>query len=341
MCEVERKPLVIAKYLYRSLRGLSRMTESRGVFPTLYFGPKSTPASMHLHKPNRGRITGKLTDYIPNVHSKKGCLFQITYAKNSASPIEDHNKTTWYSGSLYPGSRHLSTEFQSITVSSLHYSNSNEDEKSKSMKIDAVSERLTEDCSVESTRIPDKYWTILFMDPITWYDELEEVLKDALFEESSMQIAMLVLVGYALRIATDQWQNMVSYFDTMLSNDLLNHAESTLLSPEKHDMLLFEDESFSRSRKYFWVVDAISTFIEKISEALDAWERYRTNEVDPFLGMTHWREHKRLLAILDSVKAEVARLEGARQHLQNHLERTRLLRDGVGRMMIRLSIIFG
>ena len=188
-----------------------------------------------------------------------------------------------------------------------------------------MSERLVEEPFVDPIKVLDKYRTILLMDPITWYDELDEVLKDALFEESSMQIAMLILVGYALRIATDEWQNMVLYFDTLLSNDLLDHKESTLLSPERHDMLLFEDESFSRSRKYFWVIDAISTFIEKISETLDAWERYRINKVDPFLRMTHWKEHNRLLASLNSADSEISRLEGLRQHLQNHLERTRLL----------------
>ena len=197
-----------------------------------------------------------------------------------------------------------------------------------------MSERLDGEPFADPIKAPDKYWTILLMDPITWYDELDEVLKDALLEESSMQIAMLVLVGYALRTATDQWQTMILYFDTLLSNDLFDHKESTLLSPERHDMLLFEDESFSRSRKYFWVIDAITTFIEKISEALDAWERYRINEVDPFLKLTHWKEYNRLVTSLNSANSEISRLEGSRQNLQNHLERTKLLRDGVSTVMV-------
>ena len=197
-----------------------------------------------------------------------------------------------------------------------------------------MSERLDGKPFADPIKAPDKYWTILLMDPITWYDELDEVLKDALLEESSMQIAMLVLVGYALRTATDQWQTMILYFDTLLSNDLFDHKESTLLSPERHDMLLFEDESFSRSRKYFWVIDAITTFIEKISEALDAWERYRINEVDPFLKLTHWKEYNRLVTSLNSANSEISRLEGSRQNLQNHLERTKLLRDGVSTVMV-------
>ena len=75
---------------------------------------------MHLHKSILGKAVGKLTDYRSNPHENKGCLFQITFAKNSISSIEDHIQTSWYSGSLYPGSRHLSTEFQSITVSRLN-----------------------------------------------------------------------------------------------------------------------------------------------------------------------------------------------------------------------------
>ena len=167
------------------------------------------------------------------------------------------------------------------------------------------------------------------MDPITWYNDLDDMLNHALSEESSMETALLVLVGFALRMAATEWQKMALYFDTLLSDDLHKKAESTLLSPEKHDMLLFEDESFSRSRKYFWVVDAISIFIEKISEALNVWKHYRAHNIDPFLRMNDWKERGRFLLDLEAAEAEVARLEAAQQRLEIHLERTKLLRDGV------------
>ena len=200
-------------------------------------------------------------------------------------------------------------------------------------QIDAMCDLPTGVASAGS-RQPDKYWTIILMDSVTWYDDLDDVLNYALAEESSMQTALLVLIGFALRTAATEWQKMASYFDNLLSDDLLNKAESTLLSPDKHDMLLFEDESFSRSRKYFWVLDAISTFIDKISETLDVWKRYQTYSVDPFLRIDDWKERGRFLLDLEAAEAEVARLEAARQRLEKHLERTKLLRDGVSSFLL-------
>lgn len=167
------------------------------------------------------------------------------------------------------------------------------------------------------------------MDPVTWYNDLEDVLKDTLAEESSMQVAMLVLVGYALRTAAAEWQQMASYFDTLVGENLLNQAGSTLLSPEKHDLLLFEDESFSRSRKYFWIVEAATTFMEKITDSLYAWERYRAQEVDPYLRLRDLKDHGKLLAGVGNAEAEVEKLKAVQHQLEKHLERTKLLRDGV------------
>ena len=167
------------------------------------------------------------------------------------------------------------------------------------------------------------------MDPVTWYNDLEDILKDTVAEESSMQAAMLVLVGYALRTAAAEWQQMASYFDTLVGSDLLNQAESTLLSPEKHDLLLFEDESFSRSRKYFWVVEAVTTFIEKIADSLHAWERYQSQEVDPYLRLGDLKDHEKLLVGMENARVEVVKLKAVQFQLEKHLERTKLLRDGV------------
>ncbi|KAL9116881.1 MAG: hypothetical protein Q9187_006590, partial [Circinaria calcarea] len=195
-------------------------------------------------------------------------------------------------------------------------------------QMDAISDRLTNAID-KTSREPDKYWTILLMDPVTWYNDLEDILKDALAEESSMQVAMLVLVGYALRTAAAEWQQMASYFDTLVGENLLNQAESTLLSPEKHDLLLFEDESFSRSRKYFWIVEAVTTFIDKISDSIHAWERYRAQEVDPYLRLSGWKGHGKLLGGVETADSEVAKLKAVQHQLEKHLERTKLLRDGL------------
>lgn len=157
----------------------------------------------------------------------------------------------------------------------------------------------------------------------------DEALEKAMTENSSMQVALLILVSCAVSIAAIEWEKMVTYFDTLLGYDFLNKAESTLLSPETHDLLLFEDESFSRSRKYFWAIEALTTFIDKISEIIDAWKRYKKYEVTPYLILTNWREHDQLARHVEKAENEISKLEMIQSQLEKHLERTKLSRDGV------------
>ena len=157
----------------------------------------------------------------------------------------------------------------------------------------------------------------------------DEALKKAMIENSSMQVALLILVSCAVSIAAIEWEKMVAYFDTLLGYDFFDKAESSLLSPETHDLLLFEDESFSRSRKYFWAIEALTTFIDRISEIIDAWRRYKKHEVTPYLKSTSWREYDQLARHMEKAESEVSKLERIQSQLEKHLERTKLSRDGV------------
>ena len=312
--------------LPRSCRGLSQTVDHERPFQSPYFGKiRSQPVARHLHRHGRRQVGSKLTDFSPDIHQKRGCLFQITYAKASKWSIEDSAASIWPAGSLYPGGLYRSMEYQSITVRHYHVRYNSVD-ISHAMQIDSVSDQLKETEQRVQRRRPDKYWTILFMEPSSWYDDLEDTLRTAVAENSSMQAACLVLVGYALHIATVEWQKMAFYFDSLLGSSPINDEDSTFLSPPKHDRLLFEDESFSRSRKYFWVIDALTRFMDEIEETQDVWKRYRVHEVDPFLDTGDWKDLPRQL---EKAKDEVAKLEVVRRRLEKHLERTKVLRDGV------------
>lgn len=293
-----------------SCRGLSRVVDPRGPIRNPFLSEQpGQPASMHLHRQGRGQIGRKLTEFRSDTHRKREFFFQLTYVRCSTSSAENMPTSAWAGGSLYPGGLHSSMEYASITI-------------------DAVA-AYPRHGDHPTPRVLDRYWTILFMEPVSWYDDLENILREAVTEESSMQIACLVLVSYALQIATKEWQKMALYFDTLLDSNSTSLEDSTLLNPEKHDRLLFEDEGFSRSRKYFWVIDALTKFIEEIEEAEEAWERYRAHEVDPFLQDSNAEEYDILLYHLSQAKSEVSRLEVVRRRLEKHLDRTKVLRDGL------------
>lgn len=101
-----------------SCRNLSRLVDSNGVAKNPFFHDINQLASMHLRQ--RLRYYGaKVSDYRQNVQKRIGCLFQVTYAKNSNTDLKDMAPSVWRNGLLYPGGRHGSTEFESITVSLL------------------------------------------------------------------------------------------------------------------------------------------------------------------------------------------------------------------------------
>ncbi|SPO02002.1 uncharacterized protein DNG_04675 [Cephalotrichum gorgonifer] len=55
--------------------------------------------------------------------------------------------------------------------------------------------------------------------------------------------------------------------------DLLDEGDA-ILNPQKHDDLLFDDSTFSRSRRYFWAADSLDTFLASISDTLNQWNMW-------------------------------------------------------------------
>lgn len=55
------------------------------------------------------------------------------------------------------------------------------------------------------------------------------------------------------------------------------------MQPSEHDNLLFDDGSFSRSRRYFWVIDCLSEFELSITDNIVQWEMYRDARIKPLV----------------------------------------------------------
>ena len=62
---------------------------------------------------------------------------------------------------------------------------------------------------------------------------------------------------------------------------LLEAGAEAILDPSRHDSLLFDDEAFSRSRKYFWAVDSVQDFRTTLSETLKVFKEFWDHQVEP------------------------------------------------------------
>lgn len=57
---------------------------------------------------------------------------------------------------------------------------------------------------------------------------------------------------------------------------------SALLQHDRHDQLLFDDITFSRSRRYFWAISALKVFEDTIACTLNNWQRIDEHFASPF-----------------------------------------------------------
>ena len=100
------------------------------------------------------------------------------------------------------------------------------------------------------------------------------------------------------------------------------------MCPTDHDNLFFDDETFSRSRRYFWAIDCLSEFDVSISDNINQWNQYKAARLQHLLD-------QRVLSELDMQQFKHAErylhmLQSQLEYLRRKLAATKALRDAVG-----------
>jgi len=116
-----------------------------------------------------------------------------------------------------------------------------------------------------------------------------------------------------------EWIAISDYIEPFVANKL------TFLKPEEHDQLLFDDDTFSRSRQYFWVITTISEFIPIIDQTLDKWREMDIwGELNNWRYMNNWSEDQTLIQ-----KGNIKQLEAIKDRFEIQKLRAEALRDGL------------
>jgi hypothetical protein len=168
--------------------------------------------------------------------------------------------------------------------------------------------------------IDDKgqYWTALYMRPETF----KRYIRSDHFGSKDEFIAADLLTQ-AVACVINQWTSIAKH----LKQFIVDHH--LLLDPEGHDRLLFDDDSFSRSRRYFWVINFLAECDSRIDE--------NVQEID--LAMSDWG--KRLEPegnwdlYFEHINEKSSKLREIQSNLRVKRAETIALRDGVS--IIRLS----
>ncbi|KAF4153907.1 hypothetical protein CNMCM6069_000175 [Aspergillus lentulus] len=149
----------------------------------------------------------------------------------------------------------------------------------------------------------------------------------------------VALILQALRDAADSWEQVANHLSSLVDD------QGAIFDPDEHGRLLFDDNTFSRSRLYFWAIDCLGMFIPSISATMREWQNFWEARKHIFnAGENFTREVRRetgdaaipwcvplgyLANLVPQVEDQIARLEALKSRLENMRSQIDTLRNGL------------
>lgn len=119
-----------------------------------------------------------------------------------------------------------------------------------------------------------------------------------------------------------EWDKLAEYFDKFLGNN------KAFLSPEEYDNQFGDDETFSRSRRYFWALSCLSELIPCLNDAIKQWEVSRTSW-DNQIRWLDSAEKDHCDGCFRQIDQCSSKLEQIRLRFEKHIEKVTPLRDAL------------
>ncbi|THV54254.1 hypothetical protein BGAL_0031g00280 [Botrytis galanthina] len=129
-------------------------------------------------------------------------------------------------------------------------------------------------------------WTLLLLTPSNFFPSHEDIdrypfsrssvldMRDIAIQRH-MLIAELTSVLYAMRLVVKRWEELYQHIEGLLYEDFMD--------PATYVELLFDDENFSQSRLYFWVIGCVNEFQISIEDNVKQWTLFREARVESYL----------------------------------------------------------
>lgn len=133
----------------------------------------------------------------------------------------------------------------------------------------------------------------------------------------NLETMLVAILSKVSRKIAREWNVISEHIEKFIA------SEFTFLHEEQHDFLLFDEDTFSRSRQYFWVITSIGEFIPILDETILRWEE-----------ITSWDIWRTLYHERRKVESYTQRLESIKERLKSQRERSTVLRDGVSCIVV-------
>ncbi|TGO34102.1 hypothetical protein BHYA_0212g00060 [Botrytis hyacinthi] len=129
------------------------------------------------------------------------------------------------------------------------------------------------------------YWTLLLLTPSNFFPSHNDVdyslLRPSVLDmrdiaiQRCMLTAELTSILYAMSLIVKRWEELYQHIEGLLHEDFMD--------PATYVELLFDDENFSQSRLYFWVIGCVNEFQISIEDNIKQWTLFREARVESYL----------------------------------------------------------
>lgn len=157
-------------------------------------------------------------------------------------------------------------------------------------------------------------------------------------ESPSLRAQSLQYVANTLGLVASNWRGVLQVLNRIVDN------RNVLHDPNRLQDILFDDNTFSISKRYFWAINLIHEISSLLDDTLEEWESYKRASVAPFLKRyageqdEDW-QRKAYAAMLRNDKEAMeacSELELLRNAFQEALKRITLMRDGASNLYTQL-----
>lgn len=171
-------------------------------------------------------------------------------------------------------------------------------------------------------------WTILVLSPPHF---ITRGTSTPIKMDSAMHSAALEMILKCFEKVAFGWQELSAHLENLLDE------RSALMRPADHDRLLWDDEGFTRSRKYFWAIHCLAEFHLSIHDNIVQWENYREARIEPLRDVPEpYGLDMDDREMVDKIEQQCNEIRVIRSYFADQLESTKALRDGVSVSQIGL-----
>ncbi|KAM3073560.1 hypothetical protein ACMFMG_004548 [Clarireedia jacksonii] len=171
----------------------------------------------------------------------------------------------------------------------------------------------------------EPFYTVVLLTPETFHMDDK---SSCLFEVTAIESELWCIKSGLLNVV-NKWMQLSRYFGDLLADDFLNLKE--------YVKLLFDDENFTRSRKYFWAIGCLTEFTNVLSDNIKQWDLYYEARIRVLLELENIEERLAAASLYPPYAGEgELRLRNFRKSIrecQNHRESLVGLREDFQRKL--------